>query len=269
VTEAEAFYFPDRGGFVGTVLAQGAWDPRTQTGVAVLALLGHVLEDLPTLTPMTLTRITVDMVRPVPIHRRLVIEPSVVREGKKLQVLDLSLVVDDVEHARARVLRLRDEDITDHPGMPASTTQVDPAAGLQPPDDIGPLARGDGPGMMGAVDLRRARLGDSDAHGFWMRLKVPVVAGEPVRPTALQTVAVDFANCIGVALNPQAASTINPDVSGQFLRAPTGEWLAIVGDTRFDHSAGRGLSAATLSDRDGVFAVATTSQLVQPRTAAA
>ena len=124
--------------------------------------------------------------------------------------------------------------------------------------------RGDGPGMMRAVDLRRAALRGSDAYGFWMRLRVPVVAGEPLRPTALQTVAVDFANCIGVALDPSAATTINPDVSGQFLRVPTGEWLAIVGDTRFDHRAGRGISAATLSDRDGVFAVATTSQLVQP-----
>ena len=102
MTEAEAFYLPDRGGFVGTVLAQGAWDPRTQTGVAVLALLGHVLEDIPTLAPMTMSRITVDMVRPVPIHRRMVFTPSIVREGKKLQVLDLSLVVDDIEHARAR-----------------------------------------------------------------------------------------------------------------------------------------------------------------------
>jgi hypothetical protein len=269
VTEVEAFYYPDRGGFVGTVLAQGAWDPRTQTGVAVLALLGHVLEDLPTLTPMTLTRITVDMVRPVPIHRRLEIVPAVVREGKKLQVLDLTLVVDEVEHARARVLRLRDEDVSDRPGMPASTTTDDPAAALQPPDDIEPLERADGPGMMRAVDLRRARLGGSEAHGFWMRLRVPVVAGEPVRPTALQTVAVDFANCIGVALDPRAASTINPDVSGQFLRVPTGEWIAIVGDTRFDHTLGRGFSAATLSDRDGVFAMATTSQLVQPMTAVA
>ena len=56
--------------------------------------------------------------------------------------------------------------------------------------------------MLRAVDLRRAALNGSDSYGFWMRLRVPVVAGEPLRPTALQTVAVDFANCIGVALDP-------------------------------------------------------------------
>ena len=40
--------------------------------------------------------------------------------------------------------------------------------------------------------------------------------------------------------------------------------LAIVGDTRFEHAVGRGISHATLSDRQGVFAAATASQLVQP-----
>jgi hypothetical protein len=264
VTEEQAFYLPDRGGFVGTVCAQGAWDPNAQTGVAVLALLGHVLEDLPTLTPMGLARITVDMVRPVPIGRRLEVTSTVVREGKKLQVLDLAVTVEDVEHVRARVLRLRDADISDRPGMPESSTQHDPASALQPPETLEELAVDRGPGMMRALDLRRARVGESDAYGFWMRLRVPVVAGEPIRAMSRQTVAVDFANCIGAAINPSVATTINPDVSAHFLRPPTGEWLAIVGDTRFGHDVARGVSAATLSDRHGVFAFASASQLIQP-----
>ena len=82
MTEAEAFYLPERGGYVGTVCSQGAWDPNAQTGVAVLALLGHVLEDLPTLTPMGLARITVDLVRPVPLGRRMDVRSTTVREGK-------------------------------------------------------------------------------------------------------------------------------------------------------------------------------------------
>jgi hypothetical protein len=264
VTEAEAFYYPDRGGFVGTVLAQGAWDVNAQTGVAVLALLGHVLEDLPTLTPMGLARITVDMVRPVPIGQRLEITSNVVREGKKLQVLDLGVVVGDVEHARARVLRLRDADVSDAPALPDSSTQIDPAAALPPPEALEELPMDRGPGMMRALDLRRAGVSDSAAYAYWVRLRVPVVAGEPVRATSRQTVGVDFTNCIGAVINPSVATTINPDVSAQFLRAPAGEWVAIAGDTRFGHDVGRGISSATLSDRDGVFAVSSASQLVQP-----
>jgi hypothetical protein len=263
VTEAEAFYYPDRGGYVGTVAAQGAWDVNAQTGVAVLALLGHVLEDLPTLTPMGLARVTVDMVRPVPIGKRLEVTSQVVREGKKLQVLDLGVLVGDVEHARARVLRLRDADLCDAPGMPESSTSHEPAAGLPAPEQLEEMPADRGPGMMRALDLRRAVL-DGGAYAYWVRLRVPVVAGEPVRATSRQTVGVDFTNCIGAAINPSVATTINPDVSAQFLRAPAGEWVAIVGDTRFHHGVGRGISAATLSDRDGVFAAATASQLIQP-----
>lgn len=260
-----AFYLPDGDGFVGTEMAQGAWDTSSQTGVAVLALLGHVLEDLPTLAPMGLARITVDLVRPVPIHRRLDVRSRTVREGKKLQVLDLAVTVDDVEHVRARVLRLREADVSHHPEAPASSTQHDPATTLQPPEELDPLPGDRGPGMIRALDMRPAQSGGGAPY-FWVRMRVPVVAGEPIRATSRQTVGVDFTNCVGAVIQPGVITTINPDVSGQFLRAPRGEWIAIVGDTRFAHDLGRGISAATLSDREGVFAVATASQLVQPLT---
>jgi hypothetical protein len=65
--------------------------------------------------------------------------------------------------------------------------------------------------------------------------------------------------------HPGDVSMINPDVTAHFLRHPASEWIAITGDTRFNPQLGRGLSMAQLSDIDGVFAVATTSQLVQPR----
>ncbi|MBV8461690.1 MAG: hypothetical protein JO368_00245 [Acidimicrobiales bacterium] len=58
---------------------------------------------------------------------------------------------------------------------------------------------------------------------------------------------------------------INPDVSAHVLRPPTGEWIALTGDTRLNPALGRGLSTALLSDTDGVFAVVSMSQLIQPR----
>jgi hypothetical protein len=54
-------------------------------------------------------------------------------------------------------------------------------------------------------------------------------------------------------------------VTAHVLRRPRGDWIAITGDTRFHYEAGRGVSSAELSDDDGVFAVASVSQLVQPR----
>jgi hypothetical protein len=58
---------------------------------------------------------------------------------------------------------------------------------------------------------------------------------------------------------------INPDVSAHLLRPPVGEWVAVTGDTRFQPTLGRGISLAELSDEQGVFGVASVSQLLQPR----
>ena len=92
-----------------------------------------------------------------------------------------------------------------------------------------------------------------------------MVAGQPIRPTARMAYAFDFSNLIGVVEQPTTVTMINPDVTAHVLRPPTGEWIAIVGDTRFNPAMGRGVSYSTLSDDDGVFAVVSLSQLLQRR----
>src|SRR5947209_19167344 len=112
MTEAEAFYIRDGDAFVGTACTQGAWAHGGQAGSAALALLGHVLEDVPTLTPMSLTRLTVDIVRPVPVGERLLVATEIIREGKKIQVVDLTVTAAEVVTTRARALRIRDLDVS-------------------------------------------------------------------------------------------------------------------------------------------------------------
>ena len=67
VTGTDALYLPDGDRFVATDHTVGGWYPNMQSGGAVLPLLGHHLDGVPTLAPMGLTRLTVDLVRPVPI----------------------------------------------------------------------------------------------------------------------------------------------------------------------------------------------------------
>ena len=86
--EEQALYRREGDAFVGSNCTQSSWSPGAQAGGAVLALLGHVLEDVPTLTPMSLSRMTVDLVRPVPIGEPLWIDHLVIREGKIIQVVD-------------------------------------------------------------------------------------------------------------------------------------------------------------------------------------
>ena len=260
-------YVRDGDAFVGTELIQGGWDPTAANGGAVLALLGQVLDDVPTLVPMGVSRLTADLVRPVPLGRRLHVRHEVVREGKKIQLVELRLQVDGVDHVRASALRLRDVDLGPAAPVPADTTDHRPAASLVAPEGTERmLGRGDVPaGFLRAVDMRRALRADGTAGGTWVRLDADVIAEEASSPTARMAFAFDFANLIGLDMAAPTMTMINPDVTAQVLRSPTGPWIAVTGDTRFSRSTGRSVSAATLSDRGGPFASATTSQLLQPR----
>lgn len=257
----------DGDGFVGTELIGGGWNPEEANGGTVLALLGQCLHEVPSLVPMSLSRFTADLVRPVPVGRRLEVRSSVVREGKKIQVVDLRLVVDDVEHVRATALRLREADLTARDDVPASSVADRPADALVRPEEaermgeLMPFV----PGFMKAVDLRYAPRRDGTGHGAWMRLDRPVVAGEPVTPTAALTATFDYANLIGVQEHSPSLTMINPDVTAHVLRAPRSKWTALTGDTRFNAGWGRGVSTGVLSDDDGPFAFVSISQLIQAR----
>ncbi|MDQ2650278.1 MAG: thioesterase family protein [Actinomycetota bacterium] len=264
--EAEALYVRDGDAYVGTILTQGGWDPDAANGGTVLALVGHCLDEVPTLVPMTLSRFTADLHRPVPIGKRLHVVPTVMREGKKIQVVQVQVLHDGVEHLRVSALRVRDQEIG--AGLIESTTDVRPADVLEPPDSgrsLRELTPDHVPGFMRAVDMRRAPTTDGSSTGAWLRLEVPVVAGEAITPSARLAAIVDYGNLIGLDGHPAEVSLINPDVTAHILRHPTSEWIAITGESRFNTALGRGVSTATFSDDEGVFAFASTSQLIQPR----
>ena len=101
-------FVPDGDGFVvATMLTQGPWDPNSQYGGTPAALLTWAVERVPTLVPMRIARITVDMHRRVPLGR-LEVRTEIAREGKRLQVVVATISdTDGVEVARATALRFR------------------------------------------------------------------------------------------------------------------------------------------------------------------
>lgn len=262
----DALYHRDGDGFVGTEATRAGWHDNGQAGGAVLALLGHVLEDVPTLTAMSLTRLTVDIVRPVPVGEPLRVGTEILREGKKIQVVDLTVAAGEVVTTRARALRIRDLDVRDLEGMPASTTDHNPVHSIPPPEGLTAVDDREGVAdfLRYGAELRRTFEPIDGIHAAWCRLRVPVVAGEPVRATSLAALPLDLVNLMGVALDPTRASSINPDVTGHLSRAPVGEWVALVGGTHYAHAVGHGVSIATMSDEAGTFGVTSTSQILQP-----
>ena len=264
MTEEQSLYVRDGDAFVGTSCTKNAWHENAQSGGAVLALLGHVLEDVATLTLMSLTRLTVDLVRPVPIGVPLWIDHEVTREGKLIQVVDSVVRSSDAVLVRSRALRIREADLSDG-STPASTTDdTDLLARLPRPDDLQDVA--DRAGVAGflvaGAELRRNAGESTGPHCAWVRLRVPVIAGEAIRATSRVTMPMDCVNLIGLESLPADVTAINPDVSAHVVRPPAGEWVALVGDTRFAHRIGHGFSAAHMVDTDGVCGVTSTSQVV-------
>lgn len=265
MVDVAALYRREDDAFVGSIGTQSSWNPGAQAGGAVLALLGHVLEDVPTLVPMSLSRITVDLVRPVPIGEPLWIDHVVIREGKIIQVVDSIVRSARSECVRARTLRIRDEDLTGG-DVPASTADdQDLIDSLPAPKEL--PSTGDFAGVAGflgsGAELRRNAEPVDGPSVAWVRLRVPVVAGEAVRPTSRVTAPMDCVNLIGVNGLPGTTTAINPDVSAHVVRPPVGEWVGLVGDTRFAGSIGHGFSMGMLVDADGVFGATSTSQVVQ------
>jgi hypothetical protein len=101
-------------------------------------------------------------------------------------------------------------------------------------------------------DLRFAR-GDYRASGpavAWIRLAVPVIAGET--PSGLQRAlaAADFGNGVSAVLDWERQVFINPDLSVHLERDPVGEWICLDAETTIDGD-GTGQATSTLYDEQG------------------
>src|SRR6201989_3000339 len=102
----EAIYRVDGATVETSAFAGGPWDPRLQHGAAPSSLICWAVERLPSPVPMRVARLTVDLMRPVPVAP-LAIETEVLREGKKIQLVAIRLLADGKEVVRATALRIR------------------------------------------------------------------------------------------------------------------------------------------------------------------
>src|SRR3569833_388169 len=101
-----AIYRVDGNSVVTSPDAAGPWDRRRQHGSAPAALVTWAAERIPTPVPMNIARVTIDLMRPVPVAP-LTIETIVLREGRKIQLSNIKLLADGVQVVGATVLKIR------------------------------------------------------------------------------------------------------------------------------------------------------------------
>jgi hypothetical protein len=254
---ADALFVPNGDHYLPTHFTEGPWDPEAQFGGAPAALMTTLVEDTPTLVPMRIARLTVDLLRPVPLTP-LRASAQVVREGKRVQVVDATLWSEDVVVARASALRERLVDLGPVE-IPTGENPVELPEAPQP-DALEMYPGRNPPGSRWAVEYLHEDRGGHFREPMWVRLRVAVVAGRPASPMTQLAYIADLASGIGTG-HGQGMRSINADLSINVLRYPVGGWISLTGTSLINRD-GIGHSFATASDTGGVVANLALARLI-------
>jgi hypothetical protein len=238
--------------------AVGPWDPSLQHGAAPAALVARAAERQTAKRPMQVARMTIELMRPVPVAP-LAIDASVVREGRKIQLLAVSLHAEGREVVRASVLRARGPE---HGALAAAT----PPVPYGPPEESLPLEPGSSRSpFLEGVELRAAReQGVPGRHAIWYRLRRPIVAGEPTSGLMRAAATADFTNGTGSSLDAREWSFVNADLTVQLVRPPLGEWILLEAGMWLSR-AGAAAAFGRLADESGFFGCTAQSLVVERR----
>lgn len=241
--------------------AAGPWNPTMQHGGAPSSLSVWAAERVPTAVPMRVARLTIDLLRPVPVAP-LTIRTEVLREGRKIQLVAVHLEREGVEVARASVLKVKraDEDL--------SPIELSDALEFPGPEE-GRKRRTPDPNRtsFGATaDLRavKGEFGEKGAAAVWFRFERAFVEGQPNSPAMCAAATSDFTNGVSSELDFRQWTYINADLTVSLSRDPVGDWILLDGRTWIGNDGG-GTAHARLADSKGYFGLAIQNLLVERR----
>jgi Thioesterase-like superfamily len=240
--------------------AAGPWDPRMQHGSAPAALVVWAAEKLPTPVPMQIARVTIDLMRPVPVAP-LSIETEILREGRKIQLSAVRLLADGVIVVAATVLKIKTQALALPPEI------ADLPVELPGPDQsmVEPANFASSP-FTKCISMRaaRGRFGMIGPAAIWFRVDQPLVAGSAVSQAMRAVVAADFSNGTSPAVDFREWTFINADLTVSFARQPVGEWILLDGESWIGPD-GAGLAMSRLADAYGYFGRAVQSLVIEKR----
>jgi acyl-CoA thioesterase len=257
----EAFFTVDGDSYVPGVLTQGPWG-AAMGGQVVGGLLGWGIERSgidPDLQP---ARLTVDLLRPI-LLEPVQIQTSVQREGRRIKLVDGTLVQNGKTVARASALFLRRGD---HPDGEVWSTPVRMPPLPADADDFG----ADAPFFIwgyGANPQKGARgmaeWEQSDSQKFaWTRLFRPMVQGHPLTPLVRLAFVGDITSSL-THWGSGGLRYINADYTVTASRLPDGEYLGLAAQSHYG-TAGVATGTATLFDRHGPIGTSSALALAQP-----
>lgn len=258
----DAFYEPADDGFVATELTRGPWDPNSQHAGPPSALLGREIERVDGGDGFQVARVTLEILRPVPIGL-VRVEASVVRPGRSVQMVEASLSNGENELMKARAWRIRASEI-EIPDDVVTTPEAPP--GPEEGDEPEFFSTGQSVGYHTAMEWRSVGGGflEPGPATVWMRMRCALVAGEEPTPLQRTLVAADVGNGISAVLDWRSHVFINVDLSVHFERMPEGEWVCVDAVT-LPQRSGIGTAESVLSDERGRIGRAAQALLIAER----
>src|SRR5262249_6497741 len=225
--EPTAFYLLVGGGrFESTAATAGPWSAGSQHGGPPSALLARAFDQLEPDPNQRLARLTVEILRPVPVAP-LTVTARIVRPGRRVTLLEGSLMVDGAEYLLARGWRI---------GRPATPTPVSGArAGSPPLPGIAPQPAWEGAfanGYMRAVEVRQTSgvFAGAGPGAAWIRARIPLIEGEEPSLFRRAAIVADAGSGVsqGVDHRQCGADAVGPPRPGRRVDPP-----------RLEHRGGR------------------------------
>lgn len=253
--------------FESSEYTRTGWNDTDQHGGPPSALLAHVIQQVDLPVPMHMSRITVSLMRPVPIAP-LDVRTRTVRAGRRVAVVEAELAPagsdDPIATAQAQLIRTTEVPLGDVP---------------RPPFDApgGPHAHpeAEDPARWGGASVTRFHIDGLEKRSIdrgwesmgpgraWFRLLHDIVDGEEHLPTSAFVAVADTANGLSSVLDGDHWVWVNPDLTVAFSRPPNGEWTGM--EAAADpQTHGVGLVHATAFDDEGTFGHVLQSQLLLP-----
>ncbi|MEE9414936.1 MAG: thioesterase family protein [Acidimicrobiales bacterium] len=238
---------------VATERSRGPWVDDALHGGPTAALLVDLCESEPSMVPMQTTRLTVELLSAVPMTP-LRPELKVVRDGKRIRLIEADLFAGDRRVASARLAQIRTTKLV----LPSETPEHE---GPRVADVLKPIDshRSLPPGADDTVRFHSHSTEHRFAEGTWIdngpvfdwiRLLVPVFPGAAISPTVRVVAVSDFGNGVSAPLPFDSWLFINPDLSIHLHRMPVGEWIGLEAHCHVEAN-GIGQSNAELHDQQG------------------
>ncbi len=281
---SDSVFLADGEMFVPTEHARGPWDPHALHGGAPAALITTMFERMEPGAELPFAHLSFEFLRPVPMAP-LKLTTRISRPGRRVQALEAELSADGVAVCRATALRIQPAP-TELPNMALELARSALPPAIAAPEE-GQEVRfaldTDDPHYKSfassAMEMRflsgnpleiepseqgAANHALSGSATVWMRLRHPLLEGEPLSPLARVAATADFGNGVASVLPFDQYLFINADLTISLDRRPQGEWVALQARTLL-HPGGIGRAESVLHDEHGPVGRAAQALVVQRR----